>query len=130
MYKREFMYKRDYRLYIDDIIEATNKIEKYVERLSFDEFSEDSKIIDATVRNFEIIGEATKNIPQKIRKKYPDIPWKKMARMRDKLIHEYFGVNKEVLWKTIKEDLPKVKPGIKRVLKKMNEEVKRYTQFH
>ena len=116
------MSKRDYRLYIDDIIEAIKKIEEYSKGLSFDDFSEDSKAIDAVVRNFEIIGEAVKHIPQRVRRKYPKVPWKLMAGMRDKLIHEYFGANKEVLWKTIKEDLPKVKPLIKEVLGEMEQE--------
>lgn len=113
--------KRDYRLYIDDILEAIRKIEKYSRGLSFEDFSQDDMIIDATVRNFEVIGEATKHIPQRVRRKYPVLPWKTMAGMRDKLIHEYFGVNIEVLWKTIKEDLPEVKPKIEDVLRKMGE---------
>ena len=118
------MYKRDYRLYVDDIIEAIQKIEKYSKGLSFRKFSKDTKAIDATVRNFEVIGEAAKHIPPKIRKKYPSIPWKAMAGMRNKLIHEYFGLNKKVLWKTIKGDLAKVKVQTKRVLKELDEESK------
>ncbi len=105
--------KRDYRLYIDDIIEAIQKIKKYSKGLSFEEFSKDHMVIDATVRNFEIIGEAVKHISQKVRSKYKNIPWAAMAGMRNKLIHEYFGVNVKVLWKTIEEDLPKLKPLIK-----------------
>jgi uncharacterized protein with HEPN domain len=118
------MYKRDYRLYIDDIIEAIKKTEKFSKGLSFDEFSGDSKTIDATIRNFEIIGEAVKHIPPKIRGKYPDIPWKIMAGMRDKLIHEYFGVDKKVLWKTVKEDLPKIKPLIEEASRNMDREIR------
>jgi len=113
---------RDYRLYIDDLLEAIGKIEKYVEGLSFDEYAQDSKTIDAVVRNFEIIGEATKHIPEEITEKYPDVPWKEMAGMRDKLIHEYFGIKLEVVWETIKKRLPKVKTLIKDVLEKMNKE--------
>ena len=94
--------KRDYRLYIDDIIEAIIKLESYSKGLSFDDFSEDKKVIDATIRNFEIIGEATKHLPQTIKRKYPEIPWKAMAGMRDKLIHEYFGVNKKFYGKLFK----------------------------
>jgi uncharacterized protein with HEPN domain len=107
--------KRDARLYLDDIFDAIEKIESYVEGLSFDEFKEDSKTVDAIVRNFEIIGEATKRISPEFKDKYPQIPWKMMAGTRDKLIHEYFGVNLQVLWKAVKEDLPPVKRNLKRV---------------
>ena len=114
--------KRDSRLYLDDIFDAIEKIENYVEGLSFEEFSVDSKTVDAIVRNFEIIGEATKRIPLETKEKYPQIPWKLMAGTRDKLIHEYFGVNLQTLWKAVKEDLPPVKLAIKSLLAKMEKE--------
>jgi len=107
--------KRDYRLYIDDILEAVEKIEKYVEKLTFDDFAQDGKTIDAVIRNFEIIGEAGKEIPEEIKAKYPDIPWREMAGMRDKLIHAYFGVNLEVVWQTIMHRLPELKKKIEKI---------------
>jgi len=112
--------KRDQKLYLSDILEAIEKIEKYTKGVSFEGLSQDEQKIDAIVRNFEIIGEATKHIFVKTKRKHPEIPWRGMAGMRDKLTHEYFGVNLEILWKTIKEELPPVKPSIKKVLKELS----------
>lgn len=112
--------KRDVRVYIDDILEAIKKTENYSKKISFEEFSRNEQLVDAIIRNCEIIGEAVKNISQEIKEKHADIPWRKMTGMRDKLIHQYFGVNKKIIWKTIKEDLPKVKPEIKKILNKLN----------
>ncbi len=114
--------KRDSRLYLDDIFDAIEKIQNYVEGLTFEQFSEDSKTVDAIVRNFEIIGEATKRISLETKEKYPQVPWKLMAGTRDKLIHEYFGVNLQVMWKAIKEDLPPLKRSIKQLLQKLDKE--------
>jgi uncharacterized protein with HEPN domain len=108
--------KRDVRLYLDDIFDAVEKIENYVNGFTFEDFSEDSKTVDAIVRNFEVIGEATKRVPSETKEKYPQIPWKMMAGTRDKLIHEYFGVNLQVLWKAVKEDLPPLKHSLKQIL--------------
>ncbi|MGR3309808.1 MAG: HepT-like ribonuclease domain-containing protein [Candidatus Brocadiales bacterium] len=116
--------KRDYRLYLDDILEAIEKIEKYTEGLNINVFRKDDKTVDAVIRNFTIIGEAAKHIPEDIRKRSPEIPWKMMAGMRDKLIHEYFGVKFDFLWDTIKKRLPQVKPLIESVLKQLDKEMK------
>lgn len=107
---------RDLRLYLDDILEGLIKIEIYVEGLSFATFSEDSKTIDAVVRNFEIVGEASKQLPESIRLRYPDVEWREISGMRDKLIHAYFSVSLEVVWKTAKERVPKLKSAIQQVL--------------
>ncbi len=110
--------KRDYRLYLDDILEAIDKIEKYTEGLSFEQFRTDDKTIDAVIRNFAVIGEAAKQMPAKVRNTYaPDIPWKEMAGMRDKLVHEYFGIRHDIMWETIEVKLPQIKVLIGELLK-------------
>jgi uncharacterized protein with HEPN domain len=107
--------KRKDNLYLRDIKEALAKIEQYTRKLSLDDFDDDRKTVDAVVRNIEIIGEAAKNISVESRKKHIDIPWKKMVGMRNKVIHEYFGVDVDILWQTIKEDLPGLKKKISKI---------------
>ncbi len=111
--------KREYKDYVSDIADSINKIEKFVGNFTFEEFQKDEKTIYAVVRAIEIIGEAIKNIPASVKNKYKEIPWRDAADMRNKLIHEYFGVNLEVVWKTIKEDIPELKEKISELLKEL-----------
>lgn len=101
--------KREYKDYIEDIIESMAKAMIFLEQMDFDEFSKDEKTIFAVVRALEIIGEAVKHIPTSIRRKYPDIPWREMAGIRDKVIHEYFGVDLKIIWNVVKERIPPLK---------------------
>ncbi|PIQ95431.1 MAG: hypothetical protein COV67_14910 [Nitrospinae bacterium CG11_big_fil_rev_8_21_14_0_20_56_8] len=104
--------KRDIRVYLEDILESIAKIEAYTADVTLEQFRENGQIQDAVIRRLEIIGEAVKHIPDNIRVKHPDVPWKNIAGMRDVLIHGYFGVNVERTWKVAKENLPLVKKEI------------------
>ena len=109
---------RDYKLYLDDILEATKRIEKYTKDLTLEKLKKDNLTADGVVRNLEIIGEAVKNIPAAIKDDHPDIEWKKMAGLRDILAHEYFGIDLDILWDIVKNKLPDLKKKISRLLKK------------
>jgi uncharacterized protein with HEPN domain len=115
---------RDYRDYIHDILDAINDIENFLVDLSFDEFTKDRKTFNAVVRSIEIIGEASKNIPETIKAKYKELPWKQMAGMRDKLIHAYFGVDRETLWKAAKNNIPPLKKPIEKMLEEEENRIK------
>ncbi len=106
------MSNRDPKLYLEDIETSIQKIEEYTKNLSLNEFIQDAKTIDATIRNLSVIGEAANNIPDEVKSRYPHIPWEEIIGMRNKVIHEYFGVDEMILWKTVKEDLPILKKQI------------------
>jgi len=113
--------KREVGDYIEDIISATGKVMDFVKNISYEEFIQDDKTVFAVVRALEIIGEAAKNIPDDIRKNYPEIPWKDMTGMRDKVIHEYFGVKLSIVWGAVKEEIPPLKPIFEKILRDLEE---------
>lgn len=101
--------------YLEDILDAVEKIERYTAEMGYEEFVTDEKTVDAVLRNFEVIGEAAKNVPEDVRQEYPEVPWSEMAGMRDKLIHGYATVELQIVWMTVEEELPTLGPQIERV---------------
>ncbi|MGB8217482.1 MAG: DUF86 domain-containing protein [Candidatus Methanoperedens sp.] len=114
------MSKRGDIEFLTDILEAIRRIGIYTKGTDYEHFLDDIKTQDAVVRNLEIIGEAAKNISDDFKEKHPLILWKDLAGVRDKLIHHYFGVNLEVVWYIIIEDLSPLKEGIRRILEQKN----------
>jgi len=103
--------------FLADTKEAVLRINAYTQDLSYEQFLEDKKTQDAVVRNLEIIGEAAKNISEELKKKYPQIRWKDLAGVRDKLIHHYFGVNFDIVWNIVKQELPELLSQLEEILK-------------
>jgi len=109
--------KKEFLDYVEDIVEAMDDAVRFVEGVEYDDFVKDRKTVYAVTRAIEIIGEAVKKIPDTVKNRYPKVPWKRMAGMRDKLIHEYFGVDLRRVWNTVKKDIPNLKPLFEKILK-------------
>ena len=106
--------------YLQDILDAVIDIESFIKGTTRDTFVKDNMRRNAVIRSLEIIGEAAKNIPEELRNKYPDIPWKRMAGMRDKLIHGYFGVDYESVWSLITERISDIKQPIEKMIREQS----------
>lgn len=110
------MIKRDLVDYVSDILESINDVQEFTNGMSFEEFLKDKRTIKAVIRSLEVMGEAARNMPDEERIKYPKVPWKRMVGMRDKLVHGYSGVDLEIVWAVVKEELPPVKSFVEKVL--------------
>ena len=106
---------RDYKLFIQDIIDSINIIQKYVQGINEDQFKKDLKLQDAVIRRLEIIGEATKNIPRSVKEINKEIPWSKISNYRDFIIHSYFGASLQRIWEVAIKDMPKLKESLQRI---------------
>ncbi|MFO7824570.1 MAG: DUF86 domain-containing protein [Cyclobacterium sp.] len=109
---------RNYQMYLEDIITSMDRIAEYIDGLSFNEFKKDYKTVDAVIRNFEVMGEAAKNLPIEIRSKYEDVPWDEMYLLRNKVSHEYFGIDYEIIWDVATNYLPENKSQIERIIQR------------
>lgn len=113
--------KREFILYLEDMLQSMERINEYLGDLDFRKFKINYLVVDAIIRNFEIIGEASKNIPNDIQKKYPKIPWRKMVGLRNLIAHEYFGIDYEMIWEIAKNNLPQNRNDLKIMIEKEKE---------
>jgi uncharacterized protein with HEPN domain len=116
-----FKSNRDYKLYLEDILKECENIRTFVKGISYQEFTNNLEKVYAVAKAFENIGEAVKKIPKELTKKYPDIPWSEVAKMRDVLTHHYFGLDDRVLWDTIDTDFDMFEDTIRDILEILQE---------
>ena len=109
--------KRAWRDYVADVLNSIQEVEDFTHGMEYEHFEADRKTVNAVLRSLEVMGEAAKRIPESVRQQYPDIPWKRMTGMRDKLLHEYSGVDLEIVWAVVKTELPPLKPHIEQALR-------------
>lgn len=110
------MRTRDITDYLQDILDAINDVEIFTASITYEQFTKDRKTLNAVVRSIEVIGEASKRLPDTLKAKYSELPWREITGMRDKLIHAYFGIDTETIWQTAKEDIPSMKKSIKKMI--------------
>jgi uncharacterized protein with HEPN domain len=110
------MSKRPINLLLNDIRQALDRIEQYIKNLSFDAFSDDQKSVDAVVRNLEIIGEAASRLPDEFKEKYSEIEWYKVVGLRHRIVHEYFGIDLEIIWQILQKDLPELRQKLTQIM--------------
>jgi uncharacterized protein with HEPN domain len=111
--------ERDISLYLQDLLVAMSRIAEYIEGYDFDRFRKDYKTVDAVIRNFEVIGEAAKNLPDSLKEQNPDVPWDEMYLLRNRVSHEYFGIDYEIIWDVCLNHLPENKMQIQSILESL-----------
>jgi len=109
---------RDFEVYLQDILEAILKVQAYTAGMSQESFAADSKSVDAVLRNLEVIGEAARGVPESIRTTHPQVEWRKIAGLRDILIHHYFGVNLEIIWDILQNQLGRLEKDVREILER------------
>lgn len=112
---------RDYKLFVKDILDAIDKIDDFIGNMEYGEFIQDDKTATAVVKKIEIIGEAIRNIPRDVKARYNSIPWRDIVGMRNKITHNYFKIDYEIVWNVVKEKLPVLRGQVEQVLKEMDE---------
>ncbi|MBW6501683.1 MAG: DUF86 domain-containing protein [Bacteroidales bacterium] len=110
--------RREFILYLEDMFQSMQRIEEYLGDRDFEEFKKTSIVVDAVIRNYEIIGEAAKKIPKAIQEKYPEIPWRKMYGLRNLITHEYFGIDYDMIWEIAKNNLPQNRIDLQLIIEK------------
>jgi uncharacterized protein with HEPN domain len=113
------MSKRTPRLLLEDILESCERILEYTNGISFEEFASDNRTVDAVIRNFEIIGEASNLLPDEIKEKYPELDWYRIRGFRNRIVHDYFGVDLQIVWKITREQISHLIAGITKILKEI-----------
>ena len=110
---------RNYKMYFDDILTSIDRISEYTQAYDLAAFKRDYKTVDAVIRNFEIIGEAAKNIPDEIKEQHPEVPWNEMYSLRNRISHAYFGIDYEIIWDIIANYLPENRSQIEKIGKEI-----------
>lgn len=107
---------RDYKLYLEDILSAIEKIEAYTQGVSFEQMQQQGMLVDAILHNLEIIGEAAKHVPDALRLRHPEVEWRKISGLRDIVAHEYFGISLEIVWDILQNKLPELRVQVTQML--------------